>query len=278
MQTRIAYLPLDTYPEAAPDPAILTAIGVATGLGCSLHVSTFSVDIPPVAFPLGGVLLDVEGMARMAEERSQAECKRLRALVEAEARADQAISVIPHRVRLGGASAAAAVEARYLDLCVVPWSAEAGPLQDMAQALVFGSGLPVILVPAGAKPRRADHVAIAWDESRVAARALHDALALLEPGGRVTVLTVHDEKPLHAEEMAQTLAASLRLRGYEAAPVDLALGGKPIGEALQAAALAAGAGLLAMGAFGHSRLRDFILGGATKGVAADLRMPVLMAH
>ncbi len=78
--------------------------------------------------------------------------------------------------------------------------------------------------------------------------------------------------------LAQTLASSLDVRGYDAKADDLTLDGRSIATALQDAALAEGAQILAMGGFGHSRMRDFILGGATKGVLADLRLPVLLAH
>ena len=278
MPDRIAYIPLNTYPEAAADDAILGAISFAGALGCRVHVSTFAVDIPPVATPLGGFIINVEGMARVAEDRSRAECKRLQALVEKTGSQGLGVSVTSHEVVMGGAPSSAATEARYFDLSLVPWSAEAVATQDMAQSLVFGSGLPVILVPLTDATGTVDHIAIAWDESRVAARALGDALRILPSGGKISVLTVQDEKALNGTGLAQTLASALELRGYKANAVDLALGGKSIAAALQDAALAEGAQLLAMGGFGHSRLRDFVLGGATKGVLGDLRLPVLLAH
>jgi nucleotide-binding universal stress UspA family protein len=276
MPHRIAYLPLDTHPEAAPDPAILAALGVARGLGARVHAAAFAVAIPPVASPLGGYLINIEGMARAAEERSRAECARLGALVAGAA--GEAAEVATREAAMGGALAAAAVEARLYDLSLVPWSADSAAAPDMAQALVFGTGLPVVLVPPSAGAGPVDHIAIAWDESRVAARALGDALALLAPGGRVTVLTVQDEKPLARAGVAATLADALTRRGHAAQAVEVALKGRTIAAALQEAALAEGAQMLAMGAFGHSRLRDFVLGGATRGVLADLRMPVLLAH
>ena len=64
MSDRIAYMPLNTYPEAAPDAAIRAAMGLAGALGCRLQVSTFAVSIPQVASPMAGFLIDVEGMAR----------------------------------------------------------------------------------------------------------------------------------------------------------------------------------------------------------------------
>lgn len=275
MPDHIAYMPLDVYPEAASDPAILAALAVATAAGCKVHATTFAVNIPPVASPIGGYLINIDGMARQAEDRSRAESKRLRALLDAE---DPGVEVTSREVTLGGALAEAVAEARQFDLSVVPWSAEKGAAQDMAHALVFDSGLPVILVPLQARSGPVDHLAVAWDGSRVAARALRDALGLLAPGGRISVMTVHGEKALGGADLAETLAASLRRRGYEATAVGLTLEGRPIADALQEAAVAAGARLLAMGAFGHSRLRDFVLGGATKGVLSNLRLPVLLSH
>ncbi len=278
MHNRIAYMPLNTYPEAASDAAVLASIGFAASLGCGLHVSTFAVDIPQMTSPMAGVLINVEGMARAAEDRSRAECQRLRELIESAAGAKPNAQVTNHRLVLGAALDAATAEARYFDLALLPWDADTVSAQDMAQSLVFGSGVPVILVPPSTAAGTIDHIAIAWDESRVAARALCDALPLLAAGGRVSVLTVQDEKALRGSGIAQTLASSLELRGYTARAVDITLDGRTIAAALQDSARSEGAQLLAMGGFGHSRLRDFILGGATKGVFGDLRMPVLLAH
>ena len=278
MPNRTAYLPLNTYPQAAPDQAILAALGFATSLGCELHVSTFAVDVPQTASPIGGFFINVEGMARAAETRSKAECERLQALITGEAQPGLNVSMGNHTVVLGAALDAATSEARTFDLALLPWSAETHIAQDMAQALVFGAGVPVILVPPSTAAGSVDHIAIAWDGSRVAARALCDALPLLAAGGRVSVVTVQDEKSLSGSGLAQTLTTSLGRRGYTANAVNITLEGRTIAQALQDTAISEGAQLLAMGGFGHSRIRDFILGGATKGIFSDLRLPVLLSH
>ena len=275
MTDRIAYMPLDAYPQAASDSAILSALAVATSLGCKVQAETFAVSIPPVMSPVGGYLLNIEGMAQQAEGRSRIECKRLQALLQA---ADGRTEAAIREVTIGSALGAASAEARHYDLSVVPSSGERGAAQDMAQSLVFDSGRPVVLVPERAQPGPLLHLAVAWDGSRVAARALNDALALLAPGGRISVLTVKGEKALGPSDPAGTLAAVLGRRGHEATAISLTLDGRAISEVLQDAAVAAGAGLLAMGGFGHSRLRDFVLGGATKGILGDLRLPVLLSH
>ncbi len=278
MPNRIAYLPLNTYPEAAPDPAILAAVGFAVSLGCGLHVSTFAVEVPQTASPIGGIFINVEGMARATEDHSKAECARLQTLIKGAARPELNASYTNHTVVLGAALDAAATEARTFDLALLPWSADTLSAQDMAQSLVFGAGVPVILVPPSTATGSVDHIAVAWDGSRVAARALCDALPLLSAGGRISVVTVQGEKSLTGSNIAQTLAASLERRGYTASALNITLDGRPIAMALQDTALSEGAQLLAMGGFGHSRLRDFILGGATKGVLSDLRLAVLLSH
>lgn len=278
MPDRIAYLPLDGQNDSTTDPAIMAAVAVGAAFGCKLHVTNFTVDVPPVASPLGGFMINIEGMVRAAEERARAECQRRKALIEAAPMADRVVASTIREITMGGVMGAAAIEARQFNLSLVPVPADGAGPQDMAQALVFDSGLPVILVPETAKAAPLDHVAVAWDGSRVAARALNDALQILAPGGHVTVLTVHGEKALAKEDLAGALAATLRLRGYDARATNIALDGRPIGEALQAGAMEAGAGLLAMGGFGHSRFRDFVLGGATLGILSNLRMPVLLSH
>jgi nucleotide-binding universal stress UspA family protein len=278
MPDRIAYLPLDTQSDPVPDAAILSALAVGVACGCKIHVTNFSVNVPPVAAPMGGFMINVEGMARAVEERSRAACARQAALVAASPMAESVVAVTTREVGMGGVQAVAAAEARLYDLSLVPVAAGSTGPQDMAQALVFESGLPVLLVPEAAQPGPLGHVAIAWDGSRVAARALQDALHLMEPGGRITVLTVQGEKALVGADLAGTLAGALQRRGRHAEAVSVALDGRTIAEALQDAARDAGAGFLAMGGFGHSRIRDFILGGATLGVLSQLKMPVLLSH
>lgn len=278
MQTRIAYMPLASYPEAVGDDAIQAAVAFAATLDCALEVTTFAVDLPRVSSGLGDLILDIPGIVQAAEERSKAECHRLQGLVRGAAGSRLEVQCNSPTVMLGGVLDTAAAQARYFDLALLPWSGETVAAQDMTQAVVFGSGRPTIAVPPSVPPAPLDHIAIAWDGSRVAARALGDALPLLAEGGRISVLTVQDEKPLSGSDLAGDLASSLQKRGFSATPVEITLGKRTIAEALQDTALSNGAKLLSMGGFGHSRVRDFILGGATKGILTRLQLPVLLSH
>lgn len=276
--TRLAYVPLATYPDAVEDGAIKAAISFATSINCVPHATAFAVDLPRVSSGLGDLIIDIPGVIEAAEARSRTECERLQGLVRERASSPFEAHCTTRRAALGTLYDSAASEARYFDLAILPWSAEAGAVQEMAQAVVFGSGRPTILIPATTHPAPLEHIAIAWDGSRVAARALGDMLPLLAEGGHIHVLTVADEKPLDGSDLAGVLASWLERRGYAATAVKIALGKRTISEALQEAALSKGAGLLAMGGFGHSRIRDFILGGATKGVLTRVQLPILLSH
>lgn len=278
MTTRIAYMPLTTYPETISDESVMAAVGFAASLGFALHATAFAVQIPQMYSPLGSLLVDVPGLVRTAEETSRTECRRLQALVLGAASSHFKVECKTREIVLGAALDAATAEARYLDLSVLPWSGATIAVKDMTEAVVFGSGRAAILVPPSTQFAALDHIAIAWDASQVAARALGDALPLLAKGGRVTVLTVQDEKLLSGSSIAESLSSALEKRGFSAKPRSIFLGGKSISDALQESALSEGAQMLAMGGFGHSRTRDFILGGATKGVLNQLRLPVLLSH
>lgn len=272
MTKPIAFMPLSTYPEAVSDGAISAALHFGASLGCAVHVAAFAADVPQLYAPMGDVAFDMSALIEGAKKASAAEAARLEALTKT-ALPDRSFV---YRAHSGGMYQAIPAEARLYDLVLMPWQKGAATLQDMAEAAIFAAGRPVVLVPEGAKPAALDHLAIAWNASAVAARALNDALPLLAKGGRITVLYAGAEGG--AADQANLLSAALLARGFTAGVRAVDTHGAPIADALQAAAVAAGAQMMAMGGFGHSRLRDFVLGGATKGVLMQLGLPVLLSH
>ena len=134
-----------------------------------------------------------------------------------------------------------------------------------------------MLLPATFDAGALGSVAIAWDGSRVASRAAADARPFLARAKKVSVLTVVDEKKLVVED-CERLAASLRRAGIEAEAVRLTGRNAAVARTLQEGAQERGCGLLTMGGYGHSRVRDFVMGGATEGVLKALSMPVLLSH
>lgn len=275
---RLAYIPLMTYPDSAPDSSVEAATRLASALDSEIHVTAFTVKIPRVSTPIGGLLLNIPQLIRGTEDNSRNRCRDLQSVVQKCVDAGHTVQCSTRDAEPGLTGDAAALEARYFDIIVLPWSEETVSVNDFSQTVVFGSGRPSILVPPGTRSNSIEHVAIAWDASRVAARAVADLMPLLSAKCRITVLTVQDEKPLPGRDIAEALSASLNRRGFVAEPRHVALAGRTVAEALQMTAVEVGAELLAMGGFGHSRVRDFVLGGATKGIFADLRLPVLLSH
>ncbi|MET3792379.1 universal stress protein [Aquamicrobium terrae] len=274
-----ALLPLVTHPDPNSDIVAAHAVAVANLIRAEIHALAINVDIPPVSNALSRFLLDVPEMIRGAEAQSRKRGEHLLALIE------QAATPAGITSRKSAISAplallaeTAAIQARYFDLALVGLEAGNQTSRATAEAVIFGSGRPSVLLPELCDIGAMDHVAIAWDGSRVAARAVGDALPFLQRADRVSVLTVVDEKPLKERDAGERLVEGLRSRGLDAETVALRSEDCPIAATLQQRAIERGAGLLVMGGYGHSRVRDFVLGGATNGVLNDPLMPILISH
>jgi nucleotide-binding universal stress UspA family protein len=178
----------------------------------------------------------------------------------------------------------AAVHARYADLAVMARPREdhgADIRLDMIEGVLFHAGRPVLVAPPDWKGGDIGKtVAIAWDASREATRALAEARPFLGKCARAVVLTV-DAKPKafgHGEQPGLNIAAHLKRRGVTAEVRNVESGGRAISAALLAEAEAVGADLMVMGAYAHSRLREMVFGGATRELLETARIPLLMAH
>lgn len=274
-----AFLALVTYPDASADAVAAHAVAIAARLDAALHARVMIPDFPPVSNTLSRLLLDLPKVIEDTEAASRGRGAHLLARVR-EAAAAAGIEVTAGEVTapLAGLADAAAVQARYHDVGLVGWEAGNAASQMTAEAVIFGSGRPAVLLPELWDIAATDHVAVAWDGSRAAARAVADAQPFLSRAARITVLTVTDEKPLQEKNPGERLAEGLRRRSLPAEAVALRTEDCPIGEALQQRAIERGCNLLVMGGYGHSRIRDFVLGGATKGVLGNLLMPVLLSH
>jgi len=175
-----------------------------------------------------------------------------------------------------------AVRGRVADLIVLPQPSGAGPVtaQAVFEAALFETGRPVLMVPAAAPAARFERVAIAWNGSKEAARAVSAADPFLAAApnskGAVVVLTIRGKGERQAEPAE--LAQALSWRGIDATAKLVEAGSGGAGAALLAAAKEARADLLVMGAYGHSRLREFILGGATREALERAPLPVLLCH
>ncbi len=144
---------------------------------------------------------------------------------------------------------------------------------------MFQSGRPCLIYPdALSKNFSLETIVISWDLSRSAARAVGDALPLLMKARSVHVVTVRGEKGLPCNDVAAPLIDYLHEHGVNCAAADKDLAGAAIGSAILDYSANANADLLVMGAYGHSRAREFVLGGATKSILDLAPLPLFMAH
>lgn len=146
--------------------------------------------------------------------------------------------------------------------------------------LLLGSGRPVYVLPDGMVHDQPPHkVLVAWSDTPESTRAAYDALPLLKhASGGVRIVCPRPADAEHALPMASALAESLARHGVKVEVEPLQASHFNAGPALLAAASSFNADALVMGAWGHSRLREFVLGGATDTVLRECPIPVLMTH
>jgi nucleotide-binding universal stress UspA family protein len=182
------------------------------------------------------------------------------------------------------ALAAVALQARYADLVVIGQQNDEWPSgvhRDFERSVPLAVGRPVLVVPYAFERRPVGHrVLIAWNASREAARAVSDALPMLKRASHVHVVAFQPEisREAHGAEPGADIALYLTRHGvkvtvsrYDAPDVD-------IGNQLLSRAFDLSIDLIVMGAWGHSRLREMVLGGVTRTLLESMTVPVLMSH
>jgi nucleotide-binding universal stress UspA family protein len=181
-------------------------------------------------------------------------------------------------VRDGHLPEVIAEEARLSDLVVfdVPAEAKDVTLRDMLESALLNGRKPMLLVPHRSVKIVGAKAAIGWDGGAAAAHAISAALPLLSRAEAIEILNV-TTGPIDTVQMDR-LRDYLRLHGLSAVEHGINPGSHGTASALIDAAQRAGAGLLVVGGYGHSRLRELVLGGVTRHVFANVTMPILMAH
>lgn len=157
---------------------------------------------------------------------------------------------------------------------------DSSEMEKIAEAVLLGSGRGCLFVPPGAKPRRSYGTClVAWNDSREAARAVAEAMPLLQQAETVVVAIVeeHGASEQYHEEAGADVGRYMSRHDVNAEVRTIA-GWQDAGEAILNEAKMTGADLIVMGGYGHSRLREWVLGGATRHALSEADVPVLMAH
>lgn len=266
--------------ERSPRPAIDASVTLA--MTCGAELDAFAIghesinDVPFVAEGGAAMAPVFEAQHLHALERANGAL----AVFEVEAKAAN----VKHRSRALGASFAEAAaivsaNARLCDLTIVSQPDPGRETFDnlLPQTLLLQAGGPLLMVPYtfhGALNTR--RIGICWDGSRLAARALRDAMPLISSADALTVLTVNE--PVCAEASADRLLARLAGLGYPAKAIPLQADHSDVQATILSAAADESLDLLVMGGYGHSRLQEVVLGGVTRNMFRSMTVPVLLSH
>lgn len=263
-----------------PDPAGPFAISIAEMFGAHLAGIAFSYDavIPPTI--LGSVPASLIDAQR--DENDKAARVAITRFDEAAKRAGISFESRTLNASVGGAADQFGSIARRFDLAVVgqgePGS-KATAEELVAEGALFSSGRPVVMVPYIQKGGlKVDRVMVCWDASRAAARAVGDALPLLQKAKAIDVVIVASDRPKSDEIPGADIGQHLARHGLTVDVKRIVATDTDVANTILSHAADTAADFIVMGGYGHSRLREFILGGATRGIMSSMTVPVLMSH
>ena len=266
------------------EPAVSVAGAIARAQDGHLDVLALGIDRTQVGYSYiggGAVLLQV-GM-----ERAEAEAKAVEAAVRAAVGAqpgDLRASVEGAVAQLGGLADLIALRARFADLVVLPQPYDAKHGADgeaVVESALFEGQAPVLILPGSAKPsfQQPERIVIGWNQSREAMVAVRRALPFLKRASVVNIAVI--DPPTHGPERSDpggALCQMLVRHGVKAEVAVLAKTMPRVSDVLARHVADTGADLLVMGAYGHSRFAEAILGGATRNMLEKANVPLFMAH
>ena len=188
------------------------------------------------------------------------------------------------RVAEGDIVRVASEQARYADLTVLPQGIDLGfasaDLARLPQELALGVGRPVLVIPRhGSFPKVGGRVLVAWNGSREATRAVHDALPLLRRAEQVTILSINPDAAAERRLPGAHVSRHITRHGVTVQATPTITGADvAVGDLLLSYVADHDIDLVVMGAYGHTRLREMVLGGATRTLLRHMTVPVLMSH
>lgn len=274
-------LHLDSYPEATPVKDIDQAVAFAAAVGGKLTALALAVTIPIESNRLSDFLVGMSKMIAQEQGRSDAACRAgLEHFTSSATAAGVFAGVLQKRTDLYEVGNALAHAARTRDLCLVPLGKRYSGQKEVAETAIFGSGRPVLVFKGGHGhfAEGVGKVVVAWDGGPCAARAVAEALPILAQASAVRVLVVTGEKPSVHAGSAAGLVRHLKAHGVGATVDEVDAQGRKIGEVMEKYVAAQSPDLLVMGAYGTSRLREFVLGGATEHALWTSQIPIFFSH
>ena len=228
-------------------------------------------------------------IVELLSQHEERQAARRKAMAESFAGATAGAGLrVEWRLEEGPPPSVLATAMRYADLGVVGQHQPDGPLSDewrtLPETVAMTSGRPVIVVPyIGAPQSVGRHVLLAWNASHEATRAANDALPVLQRAEKVTVLVVDGRlrgvaREPHGQEPGADVAAWLARHGVKVEVVRDSTADIDVGSVILSRVSDLDVDLVVMGIYGHSRLRELVLGGASRTMLGQMTVPVLIAH
>jgi len=275
-------LHIDSYPRATPSHAIDEAVAFVAAVGGRLSALAVKVTIPLHSNRFADRLIGLSDMVRDEEARSRSDSQGSLAYFREKAQAAGVLGeALLETADVYLLADHVARRARTRDLCLVPLAGPYDGQVEVVEGVIFDSGRPALVFRAGEAnlpPARPARVVIAWDASQWAARAMAEAMPILSLAQEIQVLTILNEKPDAAAGITRDAVRHLEAHGLAARGVEVDCLGAPVGAVLDDYLAQQQPDLLVMGAYGHSRLREFILGGATEHVLRKPKVPLFLSH
>ncbi len=272
-------LQLSTYPDPTPDNVVSASLAIAKMFGGNLTAAVCQVELPDTSDRLVGLLTDVTSVIAAARSDGAAAAADFRRkLTEAGKTGYPGVTILDFSCSASRTGSQLMGSARLSDLIIIP-NSDYPAYREIAEEMIFGSGRPVLLMPDKVSPELTlAVVVVAWDGSRVAARAISDALPFLKFAQTVRLVEMTGEKPLEGTSSVAALQNQLQSHDITATVDTIEVGDASAGEVLTDYCARQHAELLVMGAFGHTRMRDFVMGGVTKFIVHHTPLPVLLSH
>lgn len=272
----MAFKDLLVMAGAGTDPATAYALWLAGACGATLTAAAPAIEASIPGYVMADMPSDI--LARIREDAATSANTAIEQFSEAAGPTGVTTETLRIEATVGSVGDMISRLARCFDMTILPQPDPTGiDTTDIIEAVLFGSGHPLMIVPyIRARPQIAS-VLIAWDGGEPAARAVSDAMPILAMARHVEILTVGDKETGNPYLTGRDLARHLARHGITAEP---RLMGSDIGiaEMMLSRAADIGADLIVMGGYGHSRLREIVLGGATREILRSMTVPVLMSH
>ncbi len=265
------------------DATVTAAAALAVKMDAHLDLLALGVDRTQVGYSyIGGGAIALPIDTERAEEDAHAIADAITAAISEQTptlrwSCETAVS------QIGALTDLVAQRARYADLVVLaqPFGPNLGPeTEAVVEAALFEGAAPALVLPDnGRLATEPKSVVIAWNQSREAMASIRRALPLLKAAAKVDITVI--DPPVHGPERSDPgglLCQMLVRHGVKAEVSVLARSLPRVSDVLLRHAMDQNADLLVMGAYGHSRLREAILGGATRDILDGAKLPVFMAH